>query len=91
MVLVEVELVTGWEAVDPERLINEVDSGVRRVETDEKENKVILYFDEMSRRQTCVSLELKDVMTIEDPAAALVEIYDYYNREDAASTLYNIE
>lgn len=40
MVLVEVELVTGWEAVSPERLINEVDSGVQRVESDKEENKV---------------------------------------------------
>ena len=40
MVLVEVEMLTGWEAVTPERLINEVDSGVQRVETDKEENKV---------------------------------------------------
>ena len=41
MVLVEVELVTGWEAYSPERLVNEVDSGVQRVETDKDENKVL--------------------------------------------------
>ena len=41
MVLLEVELVTGWEAVSPERLVNEVDSGVQRVETDKGENKVL--------------------------------------------------
>ena len=40
MVLIEIELVTGWEAVGPDRLINEVDSGVQRVETDNEENKV---------------------------------------------------
>ena len=34
MVLIEVELVTGWEAVSPESMINEVDSGVQRVEQD---------------------------------------------------------
>ena len=41
MVLVEVELVTGWEAYSPERLVNELDSGVQRVETDKDENKVL--------------------------------------------------
>ena len=39
MVLIEVELVTGWEAVSPESMINEVDSGVQRVEQDDKENR----------------------------------------------------
>ena len=39
MVLIEVEMVTGWEAVNPERLKNEVDSGVQRIEIDDKENK----------------------------------------------------
>ena len=42
MVLIEVELVTGWEVVSPQSLKNEVDSRVQRVEEDEKENKVVL-------------------------------------------------
>merc|ERR1711902_165662 len=65
MVLLEVELVTGWEAVSPERLVNEVDSGVQRVETDKDENKVVLYFDEITSDGRCVELEIKDVMTID--------------------------
>ena len=91
MVLVEVELVTGWEAVSPERLINEVDSGVQRVETDKDENKIVLYFDEITSNGKCVDLEMKDVMTINDPKDALVTVYDYYNREETASVLYNME
>merc|ERR1719228_1900719 len=81
MVLIEVELVTGWEAVSPHNLVNEVDSGVQRVEHDHKENKVVLYFDNMPRLKKCVSLELKHVMDIEDAKDALITIYDYYNRE----------
>jgi len=91
MVLVEVELVTGWEAVSPERLINEVDSGVQRVETDKDENKIVLYFDEITSNGKCVDLEMKNVMTINDPKDALVTVYDYYNREETASVLYNME
>jgi alpha-2-macroglobulin len=90
MVLIEVELVTGWEAVSPHNLVNEVDSGVQRVEHDHKENKVVLYFDNMPRMKKCVSLELKHVMDIEAAKDALITIYDYYNREDTASTLYNL-
>lgn len=91
MVLVEVEMVTGWEAVTPERLINEVDSGVQRVETDKEENKVVLYFDEMTNEGRCVSLEMKDVMVIDEAKDALVTVYDYYNREETASVLYNMD
>ena len=71
MVLIEVELVTGWEVVRPESLKNEVDSGVQRVEQDEK---VVLYFDSMHREEKCIDLELKQVITIENAKEALVTI-----------------
>ena len=90
MVLIEVEMVTGWEAVNPESLKNEVDSGVQRVEQDDKENKVVLYFDSMPKLEKCIDIELKQVMDIEDAKDALVTVYDYYNREESASVLYNL-
>ena len=90
MVLVEVELLTGWEAVSPERLINEVDTVVQRVEQDEKNNMVVLYFDQIARQQTCVSFEVKEVTNIKDRKDAMVTVYDYYNRDETATVLYNV-
>ena len=90
MVLIEIEMVTGWEAVNPESLKNEVDSGVQRVELDDKENKVVLYFDSMPKKEKCIDLELKQVMDVEDAKDAVVTIYDYYNRDESASVLYNL-
>merc|ERR1719228_537122 len=90
MVLIEVEMVTGWEAVNPQSLKNEVDSGVQRVEEDDKENKVVLYFDSMSKKEKCFDLELKQVMDVEEAKDALITIYDYYNRGETASVLYNL-
>merc|ERR1719228_602793 len=90
MVLIEVELVTGWEAVTPENLINEVDSEVQRVEHEEKENKVILYFDMMTGKKKCINMEIKEVTEIENTKAAVVTVYDYYNTEETASVLYNL-
>merc|ERR1719233_8880 len=90
MVLIEVEMVTGWEAVNPGSLKNEVDSGVQRVEQDDKENKVVLYFDSMPKKERCIDLELKQVMDVEDAKDALVTIYDYYDRSETASVLYNL-
>merc|ERR1711971_1219792 len=88
MVLIEVEFVTGWEAENPETLTDLEE--VQRVETDREENKVVLYFNEMTSQETCVDLALRDVMTIEKPKEALVTVYDYYNREETASVLYNM-
>ena len=104
MVLMEVEFVTGWEAANPDSLT--VMEEVQRVETDKEENKVknkknsttfvyflfqvVLYFNDMSSQETCVDIALKDVMTIEEPKDALVTVYDYYNREETASVLYNM-
>ena len=52
--------------------------------------QVVLYFNDMSSQETCVDIALKDVMTIEEPKDALVTVYDYYNREETASVLYNM-
>ena len=44
----------------------------------------------MTSQETCVDLALRDVMTIDMPKDALVTVYDYYNREETASVLYNM-
>ena len=49
-----------------------------------------MYFNEMTAEETCVNIPLRDVMTIEKPRDALVTVYDYYNREETASVLYNM-
>ena len=41
MVLVEVELITGWRAVSLERLTNQVEALVQRVDLEEEDNMVI--------------------------------------------------
>merc|ERR1712228_192705 len=90
MVLIEVEMVTGWEAVNPQNLKNMVDTGVQRVEEDEKENKVVLYFDSMPKKEKCIDLEIKQITIIEGAKDALITVYDYYSREESSSVLYNL-
>ena len=91
MVVMEVELVTGWQAVTPENLLNVVEFGVKRVEEDKEENKVVLYFDEMTKRETCVRMEVIEVTSIQNSKDATITVYDYYNREETAAILYNME
>ena len=82
MVLLEIELVTGWEVINPHDLKDEEDSVVQRVEMENKENKLVLYFDSMQKKATCIELELIKVIDLEDTKDALITIYDYYNMED---------
>ena len=90
MVLIEVEMVTGWKVVNLENVKNVVDTGVQRVEEDEKENKVVLYFDSMSKQEKCIDLTIKQTTIIDDAKDALITVYNYYNRENSASVLYNL-
>ena len=91
MVVVEVELLTGWQAVSPERLTNEVNRGlVQRVDMEEEDNMVILYFDEMTKQETCVTLEVGQVTNIKNRKEAMITVYDYYNRDEMATILYNM-
>ena len=90
MVLVKVEILTGWRAVSPERLTNEVDATVQRVDMEEEDNMVILYFDQITRQETCVTMEVEQVSNIKNSQEAMVTVYDYYNREEMATVLYNM-
>ena len=90
MVLVEVELLTGWRAVSPERLTNQVEALVQRVDLEEEDNMVVLYFDQMTRQETCVTMEVEQVSYIKNSQEAIVTVYDYYNRAEMATILYNM-
>merc|ERR1712224_739797 len=58
--------------------------------SDEKERKIILYYDEMLKQQNCYDIELKKVMKIKEIKPAIATIYDYYNPKNTFSTNYNI-
>jgi len=92
MVVMEVEMVSGWEAVNPESLANDVNYEIQRVErSKDDEETVVLYFDSWPKENHCVTLELKQVVSITDTKPALVTIYDYYNTDEKATALYNLK
>ena len=90
MVVVEVELLTGWRPVRPERLANEVEATVQRVDLEEEDNMVVLYFDQMTRQETCVTMEVEQVSNIKNSQEAMVTVYDYYNRAEMVTVLYSM-
>ena len=56
----------------------------------EKENKFVLYFDNMPKEQSCWKIEVKREIKVEELKPAIVKIYDYYNQQDVFSTQYNL-
>ena len=69
---------------------SQVESGVRRQEFDEKENKVILYFDDMPKNERCMEVMMKQVIVVEEPKPAIATVYDYYNKEETDSISYDM-
>ena len=101
MVVVEIELLSGYTPYlkSLEKLFNlnasvysnDVNyAPVKKYEYDEKEGKIILYYDEMLKKTNCYDIELKKVMDIKDIKPAIATIYDYYNSKNTFSTSYNI-
>jgi len=101
MVVIEIELLSGYTPYlkSLEKLFrlegrernNDVNyAPVKKYEYDEKERKIILYYDEMLKQQNCYDIELKKVMEIKEIKPAIATIYDYYNPKNTFSTNYNI-
>jgi len=90
MVLLEVEMPSGFKSVNPEYLINEIDYGVERVEEDEKENVVVLYFDEMGTEERCIPLKLKQEFEVKKRQPSRLSVYDYYKEDERMDTTYSL-
>jgi alpha-2-macroglobulin len=94
MVVMEVEMVSGWEArfSEIESLVNDVNYEIQRVERGkEDKDNVVLYFDSWPRDELCVTLPLKQDTMINEVKPAVVSLYDYYNTDDKATVLYSLK
>ena len=63
---------------------------LKKYEYEEKEGKVVLYYDEMSKETSCYEIKLKKVLDIKETKPAIATIYDYYNSKRMFSTNYNV-
>jgi len=94
MVVMEVEMVSGWEArfSEIESLVNDVNYEIQRVERGkEDKDNVVLYFDSWPREELCIALPLKQDTIINEVKPAVVSLYDYYNTDDKATVLYSLK
>merc|ERR1712080_406309 len=87
MVVIEIELLSGYTPYlkSLEKLFrqkaskhsNDVDYvPVKKYEYDEKEQKIVLYYDEMLKYTNCYDIQLKKVTEIKDMKPAIASIYD---------------
>jgi len=88
MAIMEVEMLSGYKARNPEDLLNEVDPIVKKVEVKEKESIVVLYFDQLDKEKRCVELLMTTEFKVKDLKPARIHVYDYYNTEDSHEILY---
>ena len=90
MVVIEIELLSGFVPTKDALLSLKNTKSIKKVEYDEKENNIALYFNDMSKSQFCYEFQVQEKNKVEDRQDALAKIYDYYDQNDAFSTKYNI-
>ncbi|XP_017758263.1 PREDICTED: CD109 antigen-like isoform X2 [Eufriesea mexicana] len=88
MVVMEVNLPSGF-TVDKESLPSlEVSQNVKRVETKNEDTVVILYFDEMNRQEYCPTVSAFRTHKVAKQKPVPVTIYDYYDSSRRARVFY---
>ena len=94
MVVIEAELLSGYEADEAslKALVNdkEASAPVKKYEYDEKDNVVVLYFNDMPKTQSCWEVVTKQNNQIGDLQPAIVKIYDYYDPNEKTSVEYSL-
>ena len=90
MVVIEIELLSGFEPTKEALVSLKNTKSIKKVEYDEKESTIALYFNEMSKSNFCHDIQVQENNKVEDRQDALAKIYDYYDQNDAFSTKYNI-
>ena len=89
MVVIEIELLSGFE---PTKLALETlrtTPQIKKVEYEEKESNIALYFNEFGKSQFCYDIEVEEKTKVEERQDALAKIYDYYDQNDSFTTKYN--
>jgi len=88
MALLEVAMVSGYQANKESLHLLKVNGLVKRFEVKE-DDVVVLYFEQIdARAPTCVEFDVDAVFVVEDVKDSTVKIYDYYQPEHVTSTSY---
>ncbi|CAG2055235.1 unnamed protein product [Timema podura] len=89
MAVLEIAMVTGYK---PDRnslhkLDQDTELDLKRWE--EERDQVNFYFEQLTNRKQCVGFLVVQEVEVDNPAPALVRLYDYYQQELVISTKYS--
>jgi len=90
MAVMEVNLPSGFTAnVDSLPALRRY-KGVKRVESENKDTKVIIYFDTITKREICPTIEAFRTHRVANQKPAAVLVYDYYDQSRRARSFYDV-
>jgi len=90
MAVMEVNLPSGF-TVNPDSLpALRRYKGVKRVDRERKDTRVIIYFDSISKKEVCPTLEAFRTHRVANQKPAPVIVYDYYDQSRRARSFYDI-
>ncbi len=64
--------------------------GVRRVDTEAADSKVVLYFDRITRAEVCPTVSAFRTHRVASQRPASVLVYDYYDQSRHARSFYDV-
>ena len=64
--------------------------GVKRVETDRKDTKIIIYFNSIEKREVCPTIEAFRTHRVANQRPAPIIVYDYYDQTKRARSFYDV-
>ena len=90
MAVMEVNLPSGFTANQDSLPALRRHRGVKRVDTEKSDTKVILYFDSLTTREVCPTIEAFRTHRVANQKPAPVLVYDYYDQSRRARSFYDV-
>jgi len=90
MAVMEVNLPSGFTANQDSLPALRRHRGVKRVDTEKSDTKVILYFDSLTKREVCPTIEAFRTHRVANQKPAPVLVYDYYDQSARARSFYDV-
>jgi len=86
MCLLEVNILTGYQVTNLDTLKTQSNGSVARIESDKE--KIVLYFDELSKTQKCLTITMRPEQMVNNVQRALIKLYRYYEPDSSKSQFY---
>ena len=65
-------------------------TNIRKIETERGETKVVIYFETITKREKCLTVEAFRTHRVANQKPAPVVVYDYYDQSRRARSFYDV-